>query len=256
MSLAVLLAGSALAQVNGPLTDQRIIELVKSGVRTDELSRLIATAPAVSFDLTPAATQQMMDAGVSEDIIKAMSAREQGAAGPSGNVAPSPEQNPTNSAPAKTRHESDEYIHRGSKEVGFSGSGFVDHADTSVAFGVGAARFGAYVSRSVEIGGDFTFAGSSDAQLFLPTGFVRYVIHTANPRVFPFVGAEAGELIAHDNYGTGHAFGAKGEVGIKYFVSHNVSVDTAYNLLYMYLQGGGFKDSTASMLSVGFSFTF
>jgi hypothetical protein len=61
-----------------PLTDQRIIELTKSGLRQDELARVIASAPSVNFDLTPSAEQQMMQAGVTEDTIKAMAARENG----------------------------------------------------------------------------------------------------------------------------------------------------------------------------------
>lgn len=65
-------------QPSGPLTDQRIIELVRAGIHSDELARIIATAPQVNFLLTPAATDEMLKAGVSEEIIKAMAAREQG----------------------------------------------------------------------------------------------------------------------------------------------------------------------------------
>lgn len=61
---------------SGPLTNQRIIELVHSGVRVDELARMIATAPEVNFDLTPTGENAMMQAGVSEETIKAMAARE------------------------------------------------------------------------------------------------------------------------------------------------------------------------------------
>lgn len=60
----------------GPLTDDRIIELTRSGVRPAELVAIIGSAPQVAFDLTPAAEQQMMDAGISEDTIKAMAARQ------------------------------------------------------------------------------------------------------------------------------------------------------------------------------------
>lgn len=79
--LVLLVASVVLAQQaaqTGPLTNQRIIELVHSGVRSDELARIIATAPQVSFDLSPAATSSMMQAGVSEDTIKAMAAKESG----------------------------------------------------------------------------------------------------------------------------------------------------------------------------------
>ena len=63
---------------SGPLTDQRVVELVRAGVSADELARIIATASQVSFDLSPSGTDGMMNAGVSEDTIKAMAAREQG----------------------------------------------------------------------------------------------------------------------------------------------------------------------------------
>lgn len=78
LGLLLLLALSLFAQTSGPLTNQRIIELTRAGVHQDELTRIIATAPEVSFDLTPAGEQQMMQAGVTEETIKAMAAREDG----------------------------------------------------------------------------------------------------------------------------------------------------------------------------------
>jgi hypothetical protein len=61
-----------------PLTNVRIIELWHSGVHADELQRVISTAPSISFNLTPAATDSLLSAGISEDVIKAMAARENG----------------------------------------------------------------------------------------------------------------------------------------------------------------------------------
>jgi hypothetical protein len=72
------LAGHLLA--DGPLTDQRIMELVKSGVTQSEIQRLIASAPSVDFLMTPAAMDELAQAGVSDDTIKVMAARESGAA--------------------------------------------------------------------------------------------------------------------------------------------------------------------------------
>jgi hypothetical protein len=63
------------AQSAPPLDDQRILNLLRSGVHPDELIRLISAAPQVSFDLTPAGTEAMLKAGISEDVIKAMAAR-------------------------------------------------------------------------------------------------------------------------------------------------------------------------------------
>src|SRR6478672_2815512 len=69
-------------QVTQPeqLTNQRIIELSRNGVRPDELSRLITTAPEVSFNLTPADIDILMKAGISDDLIKVMAARQHGIA--------------------------------------------------------------------------------------------------------------------------------------------------------------------------------
>jgi hypothetical protein len=72
------------AQDSGPLTNQQVIQLVQSGVPTDELLRIISTAPAVSFHLAPTDTDLLMRAGVSEQTIKAMSARERGLVFPTG----------------------------------------------------------------------------------------------------------------------------------------------------------------------------
>jgi hypothetical protein len=69
-----------------PLTNQRIMDLSRNGVRSDELAVIISTAPQISFDLSPSGTQQMMQAGVTEGTIKAMAAREAGVAlRPAGN---------------------------------------------------------------------------------------------------------------------------------------------------------------------------
>jgi len=62
----------------GPLTNQRVILLVQSGVRTSEVVRVIGNAPTVSFNLTPSDMDQLLRAGVSDDTIKLMAARELG----------------------------------------------------------------------------------------------------------------------------------------------------------------------------------
>lgn len=66
-------------QARGPLTDQKVLDLVTAGVRPAEVIRIIQTAPAVDFDLRPVSTDALMKAGVSEEVIKAMAARENGA---------------------------------------------------------------------------------------------------------------------------------------------------------------------------------
>ncbi len=57
------------------LTNEQVIQLIRSSVSTDELTRIIATAPQIGFDLTPAGTTTLSQAGVPDGIIKAMAAR-------------------------------------------------------------------------------------------------------------------------------------------------------------------------------------
>jgi len=70
---------SAQQQSPGPLNDQRIADLVAMGVSQQEILRIIATAPKIDFDLRPVSTDALLKLGVSEDVIKAMAARESGA---------------------------------------------------------------------------------------------------------------------------------------------------------------------------------
>lgn len=64
----------------GVLTNQRVGDLVRAGVSTDEVIRIIGSAQAVNFDLRPGSTENLLSAGVNEDVIKAMAARESGQA--------------------------------------------------------------------------------------------------------------------------------------------------------------------------------
>jgi len=58
------------------LTDQSIVTLVSSGVSQAEVMRVIEKAQNFNFDLRPASTDWMLKAGVSEDVIRAMAAKE------------------------------------------------------------------------------------------------------------------------------------------------------------------------------------
>jgi hypothetical protein len=53
---------------------------VLAGVSQTEIIRIISSAPAVGFDLRPNSNDELLKVGVSEDIIKAMAAREAGLA--------------------------------------------------------------------------------------------------------------------------------------------------------------------------------
>lgn len=76
-----VLAYASFAQ-SGPLTDEHIVNLAKGGLTEPELIHRIQTAPAVQFLLTPSWTDYMLKSGVTENVVKAMSAREIGEAVP------------------------------------------------------------------------------------------------------------------------------------------------------------------------------
>src|SRR3982750_312602 len=65
-------------QAQGPLNDQRVVDLVAMGVSESEIIRMIAIAPKFDFDLRPISTDAMLKQGVSEEVIKPMSARNVG----------------------------------------------------------------------------------------------------------------------------------------------------------------------------------
>lgn len=90
--IAVVLLGIACIpaftqQAKGPLTNERIGGLVLAGVSESEIIRIISSASAVNFDLRPNSTDELLKVGVSEDVIKAMAARESGTQLPSASVA-------------------------------------------------------------------------------------------------------------------------------------------------------------------------
>ena len=60
------------------LTNTKIEQLVQAGVSEAEITHIIGTTSTFDFDLRPVSTDALMKAGVSEDIIKAMAAREAG----------------------------------------------------------------------------------------------------------------------------------------------------------------------------------
>ena len=78
-SVGLLLGGILSAQqVHGALNNQRVVDLVSSGVRTERILRIIADAPQVSFILTPGFEDDLIKAGVSKEVIRAMEARDLG----------------------------------------------------------------------------------------------------------------------------------------------------------------------------------
>jgi hypothetical protein len=61
---------------------------VLAGVSEREVIRVISSASTISFDLRPGSTDNLLKVGVSEDIIKAMAARENGTQVPIASAAP------------------------------------------------------------------------------------------------------------------------------------------------------------------------
>jgi hypothetical protein len=77
LAMALSLCGLVYAQ-QGSLTDARLMGLAQAGVSEAELVRMVGAAQEIEFDLRPVATDAMMKAGVSAQVIRAMAAREFG----------------------------------------------------------------------------------------------------------------------------------------------------------------------------------
>lgn len=84
--LALCALTAAAQQPKGPMTDQRVVNLAYAGLSADELVRVIRNAPEVNFDLTPAALDGLAKAGISDQVIRAMAARANGAAIPAASI--------------------------------------------------------------------------------------------------------------------------------------------------------------------------
>src|SRR5437773_1958569 len=76
--VAIMLAGCIFAQQSTTLSDSKIMGLALAGVSEAELIRMVSTAQSFDFDLRPESTEAMMKSGVSEQVIRAMAARENG----------------------------------------------------------------------------------------------------------------------------------------------------------------------------------
>jgi hypothetical protein len=119
---ATLLLQTVHAQDRGPLTNQRICELLADGVSTQEVIRVIMSAPQIDFTLQPAYIDLMLKAGVTDDVIRAMAARE------NGHVVAVPPQVTTGRATAivdktlKMRTEADPNLQMGKPRVFVQGS--------------------------------------------------------------------------------------------------------------------------------------
>jgi hypothetical protein len=73
---SLALAGCLLA--DQALTNQRVGDLIAAGVSANEVIRIIGAAHTVNFDLRPGSTDNLLKAGVPQDVVKAMAAKEAG----------------------------------------------------------------------------------------------------------------------------------------------------------------------------------
>jgi hypothetical protein len=64
----VITASLCAQQPAGTLTNQRIGDLVQAGVSSSEIIRIIGSAETVNFDLRSGSTDNLLSAGVSEEI--------------------------------------------------------------------------------------------------------------------------------------------------------------------------------------------
>lgn len=73
--VAIVLAMAAAAFAGDPLTNEIIIKMVKAGVPTETIVRTIQSAESFHFGTLPGDLQQLQDAKVPDEIIRALAAR-------------------------------------------------------------------------------------------------------------------------------------------------------------------------------------
>lgn len=156
------------------------------------------------------------------------------------------------------------YIGPGKMDLALSGQ--LDVPQTGGAFLNISAAAGRYVSQSSLVGVGVGFSavwqpGGSNSQGFQLTGHYRYLFHTHNPKIFPFVGVAPG--VSFEHISTGPApnspqsptiFHLVGEAGVKCFIARNVSLEPAYDFVYT----GSYQtvpSSRESVLGIGLAFT-
>jgi hypothetical protein len=271
--MCVLLVSLLSAQNPDTLNNAIVIRMVAAGVPPATIVRTIDAAPSVAFSFLPGDLSALGQANVPEEVVKAMAARSNRV-----NPPPTPTQvkspvsppasaaatvNPTPQGPKPAprirtpRDPSDEYQGRGMWDVNFQGSVSIPHASASAYNGFAEGSAGYFVASKSEIG----FAASG---IFLQPlkdivlgGYYRQYLRSGRNRVIPFVGAAAGSSIIHvSGFGTQGNFAAIGETGLRMFLAKHVAVEVGYKLVYVHVDGAGFKDSSLSQVSFGFAHVF
>jgi hypothetical protein len=270
--LILVSAFTVLAQnAPGTVTNETIIRLVASGVPAATIIRTIDSSDSVAFRFLPGDLSALAQANVPDDVIKAMAARSKRVVqsapaaapvkvtvpSPSAQAAPPPKATPPSRQVNPRISATDEYQGRGVWDVGFQGSVSIPHASASAYVGFAEGSVGYFVARKSEVGfaasGVF-IQGYKDVVL---GGFYRQYLVSGEKRVIPYVGAAAGADIVHYSVsGTNGNFAAIGQGGLRMFVTKHVALDVGYNLVYVRINGLGFKDSSLSQVSVGFAHVF
>jgi hypothetical protein len=130
---------------------------------------------------------------------------------------------------------------------------------------IGAA-VGRYVAQSSLVGVTLGVVaawqpGGANSQQEALSGHYRYLFHTHNPKVFPFLGFVPGVNFQHSAMpsNTSTFFRLTAEAGVKCFIARNVSLEPAYNFVYVgsYQALGTLSvpSSTESLLDIGLAFT-
>lgn len=144
---------------------------------------------------------------------------------------------------------------QGDKEVSVNGFIDVPNSDPSSTLGNVTLKLGDYIKPNTEIGIDSsTLIQKSNQEEFID-GFYRHYLHSHNEKLFPFFGGSAGYDATHDGATSGN-FLAKGELGIRYYLSQRFAFDVAYNLQYVRTAGQSFTQNSDSVVVFGFSFLF
>lgn len=245
------------------LTDAKIIQMVQSKMSPDLIILAISKCNP-NFALDPASTQYMMQHGVSDEIFKAMAAKQsgqpiQGYTAPVESKPPQPNNvvaTPSQSTATQTVPE-DEYLRKGMGEISMFATAIIPNWSISDTVGEVSFDGGYHVTRGNTIGAEVIGVFENGAQQYFLAGSYHYYVHTGNPKLYPYFGVASGASIAHvGGYGTASNFLLAGQAGIRYFLAKHIALDTAYNLVYVHVSGVPFKYSSYSQIGLGFATVF
>jgi len=243
--------------------------MVKAGVAVDIIIETIKKAEAVQFHLFPSHLIFLKQAGVPDEVIRAMGARAAGRTGPTppaatpvvtppavaevpGGTPPAPSSPPA--APVALSEEGP-YISSGMNEVILNGLVRIPHSDVGSTSGNIGFGFGRYLTDWFAIGPlvSAAFVGSEVHDITL-AGIAQFA-----PRISDRFYLVAGAGVGVNNlkvFESDTDLAVAAYFGPRVFLARHVALDIQYALLYRRFEGLGFKDSSASNLRVGFAVVF